>query len=133
MAPRKPAAADSAAQTDATASADNIESTEQEGAEIAANSESGADSTVATPPATDGDETEGEGEEQPEFIEVVVRPKKHVQYNGQQHHASSAVELPRADAERLKALGVVDYLEDLQNAAQASPRVNVSGGMVTVS
>jgi len=129
---RTTAAAGKAAQTDAAASAETIDPTEQETAEIAANGESGADSAVVTPtPPDDGDDSD-EDAELPAFIEVVVRPKKHVQHNGQQHPANSAVELPRVDAERLKARGVVDYLEDLQNAAQASPRVSISGGAVQV-
>lgn len=121
------AAADSAAQADVTASAEIIAPTAQETTEIAANSESGADSDVVAPTPSDGDEIATLSE----TVEVVVRPKRTVKHEGKTHGATALVTLPRDDAERLKAIGFVDYLDDLHEAAQASQgvKVSVSGGV----
>lgn len=132
MAARNAKAADKAVQTDATASAEITPQTVQEATEIAATVESDADSVVAeSEPNTEGNASAEEAA-QPEFIEVVVRPKHTVTHGGEHYGENESTELPRADAERLKRIGFVDYLSDLQDAAQVSQGVNVTrtGGVV---
>lgn len=123
MAPKttKPAA-ENADQTDATASAEIIPEMAPPAPENAANSESGADSAVADslPPADDEAATPSK------TVEVVVRAKRTVRHEGKIHNETELVELPREDAERLKQIGFVDYLDDLHKAAQATQGVNVS-------
>lgn len=121
------AAAASAAQTDAVASADINAPTVQAPPEIAADSDSGADSHVVAPtPSEDVEDTAPS-----ETVEVVVRAKRTVKHEGETHGATAVVTLPRTDAERLKEIGFVDYLDDLHEAAQASQgvKVTVSGGV----
>lgn len=122
MAPKTTkAAADNAAQTDATASAEITPETTPATPEIAANSESGADSGVAesSPPA------DTQSAALPDTVEVVVLAKRTVKHEGETHNETALIELPREDAERLKKIGFVDYLDDLHKAAQATQGVNV--------
>lgn len=128
MAPRtqKPAA-EIAAQSDAAASSETNAPTVQQTPEIAANSESGADSAVAAlTPSEDPESTD-----LAETVEVVVRAKRTVRHEGETHGATALVTLPREDAERLKEIGFVDYLDELREIAQASQgvKVTVSGGV----
>lgn len=116
------AAAENAAQTDATASAEITTETTPPTAEIAAKSESGTDSAVveASPPANE------QAAALPDTVEVVVLSKRTVRHEGKTHSETELVELPREDAERLKKMGFVAYLDDLHQAAQAAQGVNVS-------
>jgi len=63
-----------------------------------------------------------------EIVEVVVRPKRSVKHDGKHHGETVVLTLPQADAERLKALGFVDYYDDLKAIAQASRGVTLSVG-----
>lgn len=128
MAPRtqKPAA-EIAAQSDAAASSETHAPTVQQAPEIATNGESGADSAVAAlTPSEDPESTD-----LAETVEVVVRAKRTVRHEGETHGATALVTLPREEAERLKELGFVDYLEELHEIAQVSQgvKVSVSGGV----
>lgn len=128
MAPKtqKPAA-EIAAQNDAAASSETNAPTVKQAPEIAANSESGADSAVAAlTPSQDSESTD-----LAETVEVVVRAKRTVRHEGETHGATELVTLPREEAERLKEIGFVDYLDELHEIAQASQGVNVtvSGGV----
>lgn len=128
MAPRtqKPAA-ENAAQSDAAALPETNAPAVGQAPEIAANSESGADSAVAPlNPSDDPDSTD-----LAETVEVVVRAKRTVRHEGETHGATELVTLPREDAERLKEIGFVDYLDELNEIAQVSQgvKVSVSGGV----
>lgn len=128
MAPRtqKPAA-ENAAQSDAAALPETNAPAVGQAPEIAANSESGADSAVAPlNPSEDPESTD-----LAETVEVVVRAKRTVRHEGETHGATALVTLPREDAERLKEIGFVDYLDELHEIAQASQgvKVTVSGGV----
>lgn len=128
MAPKtqKPAA-ENAAQSDAAALPETNAPTVQQTPEIAANGESGADSAVAAlTPSEDPDSND-----LAEAVEVVVRAKRTVRHEGETHGATALVTLPREEAERLKELGFVDYLDELHEIAQASQgvKVSVSGGV----
>lgn len=128
MAPRtqKPAA-EIAAQSDAAALPETNAPTVQPAPEIAANGESGADSAVgALTPSEDPDSND-----LAETVEVVVRAKRTVRHEGETHGETELVTLPREDAERLKDMGFVDYLDGLHEIAQASQgvKVSVSGGV----
>lgn len=128
MAPRKQKpAAEIAAQNDAAASSETNEPTVQQAPEIAANSESGTDSTVAA--LTSSEDTEST--DLAETVDVVVRAKRTVRHEGETHGATALVTLPREDAERLKDIGFVDYLDELHEIAQVSQgvKVSVSGGV----
>lgn len=123
MAPRtqKPAA-ESAAQSDAAALPETNAPTVQQAPEIAANGESGADSAVAVlTPSEDPESTD-----LAETVEVVVRAKRTVRHEGETHGATEVVTLPREEAERLKGIGFVDYLDELHEIAQASQGVKVT-------
>ncbi|MFU9136723.1 hypothetical protein [Erwinia tasmaniensis] len=123
MAPRtqKPAA-EIAAQSDAAASSETNAPTVQQAPEIAANGESGADSAVAAlTPSEDPDSND-----LAETVEVVVRAKRTVRHEGETHGATEVVTLPREEAERLKDMGFVDYLDELHEIAQVSQGVKVS-------
>ncbi|MDH1088837.1 hypothetical protein N5C79_20250 [Pantoea brenneri] len=128
MAPRthKPAA-DNAAQSDAASSPETNVPEAGQAPEIAANGESGADSAVAAlTPSEDPESTD-----LAETVEVVVRAKRTVRHEGETHGATTVVTLPREEAERLKEMGFVDYLDELRETAQASQgvKVTVSGGV----
>ena len=60
-----------------------------------------------------------------------MRAKRTVRHEGKTHGATALVTLPRDDAERLKEIGFVDYLDELHEIAQASQgvKVTVSGGV----
>ncbi|MEN4536703.1 hypothetical protein [Pantoea agglomerans] len=123
MAPKtqKPAA-ENAAQSDAAALPDTNAPAVGQAPEIAANSESGADSAVAPlNPSEDPESTDSA-----ETVEVVVRAKRTVRHEGKTHGATALVTLPREDAERLKEIGFVDYLDELHEIAQASQGVKVT-------
>lgn len=126
MAPRKNAAAEKAAQTDATASAEITPAEAALTPENAPTVESGPDSSVAGQEPPTADDSEDEAGDLPEFVDVVVRPKHSVKHNGQHYGENAGLELPRVDAERLKAIGFVDYLDDLQTATRVSQGVAVS-------
>ncbi|QCR38950.1 hypothetical protein C1N62_22810 (plasmid) [Nissabacter sp. SGAir0207] len=64
------------------------------------------------------------------MVAVVVRANRTVKHEGVYYRHLQQVMLPSADAERLKAIGFVDYLDDLRAAAQASSAADVS---ITVS
>lgn len=60
-----------------------------------------------------------------------MRAKRTVRHEGETHGATTVVTLPREEAERLKEMGFVDYLDELRETAQASQgvKVTVSGGV----
>lgn len=128
MAPRtqKPAA-ENAAQSDAAASPETNAPEAGQAPEIAANGESGVDSAVAAPTPSEDPEIPAPAE----TVEVVVRAKRTVRHEGETHGATTLVTLPREEAERLKEMGFVDYLDELRETAQASQgvKVTVSGGV----
>lgn len=59
-------------------------------------------------------------------VDVVVRPKRIIRHEGADYSHPEKVALPRADAERLKRIGFVDYLSDLRAAAQAADGVSIA-------
>lgn len=128
MAPRtqKPAA-ENAVQSDAAALPEINAPEAGQAPEIAANGESGADSAVGVLNHSE----DLDSNDLAEMVEVVVRAKRTVRHEGETHGATALVALPHEDAERLKDLGFVDYLDDLHEIAQASQgvKVTVSGGV----
>lgn len=128
MAPRtQRPAADNAAQSDAAALPETRAPEVGQAPKIAAKGESGADSSVAASTPSKTPEILAPAE----TVEVVVRAKRTVRHEGETHGATTLVTLPREDAERLKEMGFVDYLDELRETAQASQgvKVTVSGGV----
>ena len=127
MAAAKPPAARTAAQTGADASAVIIPQTPPPSDELPPESESGGDSAVAkTTPATGDGNTGNSSSEPTGLIEVVVRAKHTVRHDGQHYHQNMMLELSSEDAERLRAIGFVEYLEDVQVALKSAAGVSVT-------
>ncbi|MDU4291095.1 hypothetical protein [Mixta calida] len=127
MAAAKPPAARTAAQTGADASAVITPQTPPPSDELPPESESGGDLTVVkTTPAT-GDGNTGNSSAGPTgLIEVVVRAKHTVCHDGQHYHQNTTLELNSEDAERLRNIGFVQYLEDVQVALKSAAGVSVT-------
>lgn len=127
MAAAKPPAARTAAQTDADASAVIIPQTPPPGAEPPPEGESGGDLTVAKTMTATGDGNTGNSSPEPTgLIEVVVRAKHTVRHDGQHYHQNTTLEINSEDAERLRNIGFVEYLEDVQLALKSAAGVSVT-------
>lgn len=127
MAAAKPTAARTAAQPDASASTEITPQTPPLSAELPPESESGGDSTVAKTTPTTGDGNTGNSSpEPPGLVEVVVRAKHTVRHDGQHYHQNTTLELNSEDAERLRDIGFVEYLEEVQLALKSAAGVSVT-------